>query len=173
MLAELARTDASAALTVHAFTDSGFGVFGFSARITRRQGAFAASLPTGAERLPRFRVESGVPDLRVETGRTAASAAWAAHPCEDFGDVGAPKYHRRDVYKRGMVIGELNNAYPDTRANFHYGERADSWVSRKISFGGSFEFNGWDHVDNSREAKIGQRDARGPYARRMRSKFYF
>jgi hypothetical protein len=73
-----------------------------------------------------------------------------------------------------MIIGELNNAYPDTRADFTYGERADSWVTTKIEVGaGGFKFHGWHHVDNSREAETGKRDARGPYARRMRSNFYF
>jgi hypothetical protein len=176
-LAALARLDRSAALTVHGFTDSGFGVFGLSTRITRRAAgaqAFAASLPQSAASLPQFGVQSGVPELKIKTTPPAATAASAAHPCEDQGDVGAPKLHRRTTYKKGMIIGELNNAYPDTRADFHYGERADSWVTRKIDVGpGGFKFNGWDHVDNSREAETGQTDARGPYARRFRSNFYY
>ena len=114
------------------------------------------------------------PDLKIETRPPAATAASAVHPCEDQRDVGAPKYHRRSTYKKGMIIGELNNAYPDTRADFHYGERADSWITSKIDIGaGGFKFNGWNHVDNSRESKTGQRNAQGPFARRFRSNFYF
>lgn len=176
VLAELSRRDGSADLTVHAYTRAGFGVMGFSSRIERWAGAFAASLPAGAASLPeaQFGVRSGVPEIRVETGGKPEPLARAAHPCQDQGDVGAPKLHRRDVYKKGMIIGELNNAYPDTRADFHYGERADSWVTRKLLFGvKDIRFGGWDHVDNSVGVKVGRTDARGPYARRMRSKFLY
>lgn len=174
LLATLSRPKGSANLTVHAFTGSGFGVTIFSSRVANEAGALAASAPGASGQAPFGQGAPGLPSLRIETVRETGKLARAAHPCEDFGDVGAPKYHRRDVYKRPMIIGELNNAYPDTRADFAYGEQADSWVSVGLKVGAEpFKFGGWTHIANSKSSEVGADDKRGPFARRIRSNFYF
>ena len=70
-------------------------------------------------------------------------------------------------------VGELNNAYRDTVATFTYGRKADSEFSVGVKLaGGDWEAQGSMTVHTERSAEQ-TRSRRGPYARRLFSKFLF
>ena len=70
-------------------------------------------------------------------------------------------------------VGELNNAYRDTVATFTYGRKADSEFSVGVKLaGGDWEAQGSTTVHTERGAEQ-TRSRRGPYARRLFSKFLF
>ncbi len=70
-------------------------------------------------------------------------------------------------------VGELNNAYRDTVATFTYGRKADSEFSVGVKLGdGDWEASGSTTVHTDRGAEQ-SRSRRGPYARRLFSKFLF
>jgi hypothetical protein len=71
------------------------------------------------------------------------------------------------------LVGELNNAYRDTVATFTYGRKADSEFSVGVKLaGGDWEVQGSTTVHTDRGAEQ-SRSRRGPYARRLYSKFLF
>jgi hypothetical protein len=103
--------------------------------------------------------------LRATTPYASAGAR-AAQGCVNY-TIG------RTEKEAWAPVGEINNAYRDTVATFTYGRKADSEFSVGVKVGdGDWEAQGSTTVQNDRGAEQ-TRSRRGPYARRLFSKFLF
>jgi hypothetical protein len=100
------------------------------------------------------------------TAPYAPAGARAAQGCVNY-TVG------RTETEAWAPVGEINNAYRDTVATFTYGRKADSEFSVGVKLGdGNWEAQGSTTVQTDRGAEQ-SRSRRGPYARRLFSKFLF
>jgi hypothetical protein len=107
--------------------------------------------------------------LEVITNRPASTAA-IAHAAQGCTNYNIPK----DSKPGYAIVGEINNAYRDTKATFGYGNQADSEISVGMLEDGKWNVTGHGSVtvSNSRSASS-TRTRKGPYARRISSQFQY
>jgi hypothetical protein len=105
---------------------------------------------------------------------TARFAKPAARHLDIPGVCFGPDYRKLGSQVRPAVIGEINNAYRDTRATFLYGSRADSSLTVWFKPAGeNWGVDGSWTVSNQADHREGVDDRTGPYARQLQSNFRF
>jgi hypothetical protein len=160
-VAALAGPDGSLDVLLSSRTAGGTGDTVVSTRVRRGAGGAAVA------------ADSTSAAARIRTSDPWPGGARAAIPICGGPIGGNPDVTKLSAQNRPTVVGELNNAYRDTRSSFTYGRSADSDIGVAVAFvGGNFSIEGSTHVSNSSGARI-THPARGPYAKLVLSSFTY
>lgn len=166
-LASESHVAGSASLVAYVRTRSGVSEAFFSTKVSRSHGEIAAAPATSGT--------AAAPKIEMQPLKMRVSAA-SRRDCRDQGDVGAPVRTRTNLYKEPTVVGELNNAYPDTRGSFLYESRADTSITP--AFNASGDPGAWRLThsvskSNSVATRVGPVGVRGPYSYRVVTNFFY
>ena len=155
------------------------GQWAFTSRIARAGGTLRSvqvrdAIHSGGARAA---TAGRPPRIRLTLPRGRSLSSPVAGPASITGRCNDRNPERRDArsVSKWTVIGELNNAYSDTRAVFHYGRHGHAETSIGVAISkdneASFTISGETHVSKGGSIQFPMIKRR--YARKLRTKFEY